>query len=75
MLMQPWQYIVNIENRAIRCADRSGEGLEGDSAEIEGQAFECRISFVCSRESGASAGGVGGVRGPFAVRDLNRAER
>lgn len=60
----------DIENCSISCTNRMGEGLKRDGAKVERQAFEgssrC-IPFGCA---GASAGGVGILRGPFAVGNV-----
>ena len=70
MVQQPWEYVVDVEDMALRGADRVFERLEGDGAEVKGEALECCIWGLRFRDSGTCAGGVGVFGGPFAVGNL-----
>lgn len=43
MFQQPWQYVIDVEDVALRRADGRLEGLERDSTEVEWETFKCRI--------------------------------
>lgn len=73
MLLDPGQDVGEVEDGALRGADRVFEGLERDGAEVEGQALEAGArggvgELACVGTSGGAEGIFGG---PFAVRDLS----
>ena len=43
MLQQPWQYIIDVENMAFRCANGGFEWLKGDGAEVKRESLEGAI--------------------------------
>lgn len=72
MFQQPRQDVVQIEDCAFDRTDRDLERLEGNGAEVEGEAFESGVGLFRGGKASASAGGVAGIRGPFAMCDLRQ---
>lgn len=70
VLEEPGQYMVDVEDGAIGCADGGVERLQRHRAEVEWQALEGCSVCGWFGEAGARAGGEGIGGAPFAVGDL-----